>query len=92
MATQRRPAHPQAAGPQQAGAVVEPEKEATCPDKPLPQNGTAPRAGRTGGLGARAERPSDNRRKPDDKNEPVRRGAKAPSASAKTHSDERSSK
>jgi hypothetical protein len=71
--------------------VVEPEKEATCPDKPLPQNGSAPRAGRTGGLGARAERPSDSRRKPDEK-EPVRRGAKAPSASAKTHSDERSSK
>ena len=91
MATQRRPA-PQAAGPQQAGAVVEPQKEASCPDKPLPQNGTAPRAGRTGGLGARAERPSDSTRKPEDKKEPVRRGAKAPSASAKTHSDERSSK
>ena len=73
-------------------AAIAPEKDCTCRDKSERQEPLAPRAGRTGGLGARAERPSEGSlRKAEDKAAP-RRGAKAPSAKAPAHTGERSSK
>ena len=86
MPTQRKPSP--------AEAAVPPDHECVQQPRPEPQEGKLPRAGRTGGLGARAERPSEgSARKSGDKHEPVKRGAKAPSANASSpHSDERSSK
>ena len=51
-----------------AEAVVPLDDEDTLHHvKPQPQDAKPPRAGRTGGLGARAERPNDgSRRKADD--------------------------
>jgi hypothetical protein len=75
-----------------AETAVEPEKGSDCHDRTTPKDAPAPRAGRTGGLGARAERPNEGtRRKPADK-EPTRRGAKAPSARKAPHSEDRSSR
>lgn len=86
MADHRQPP----ARPSPAEAPVQPEKACEEHDRPAPNEAQPPRAGRTGGLGARAERPEDTRRKPTEK-EPPRRGAKSPSA-ADAHSDDRSSK
>lgn len=49
-----------------------------------PHDGIAPRAGRTGGLGTRAERPSESRKQPAETThqDPGGRRGKAPSASA----------
>ena len=70
--------HPATTVPAEA-AVVQ-EKDCAGHDKSAPQEPMPPRAGRTGGLGTRAERPSDGKnRKLDDKATPGR-GAKAPSA------------
>lgn len=75
-----------------AEASVEPEKGCEGHDRSAPKEPTPPRAGRTGGLGARAERPSEGtRHQPADK-DPPGRGAKAPSAHQAPHSDERSSR
>lgn len=77
-----------------AEAVVPLDEDATQHHvKPQPQDAKPPRAGRTGGLGTRAERPSEgSRRKADDKLHSNGRGAKAPSARTTAHSDDRSSK
>ena len=74
-------------------APVQADQATDGRDRSAPQQEPlAPRAGRTGGLGSRAERPSeDSRRQPDEK-EARRRGAKAPSARETPHSDDRSSK
>lgn len=86
-ANRKAPAHPLP-----AETATEPEKGSDCHDRTAPEDALAPRAGRTGGLGARAERPSEGtRRKPAEK-EPPRRGAKAPSARRAPHSEDRSSK
>jgi hypothetical protein len=77
------------------GKAVVPLDEDTTQQhtKPQPQDAKPPRAGRTGGLGTRAERPADGgRRKADDKLRAPGRGAKAPSARKSAHSDDRSSK
>ena len=76
-----------------AEATVEADQATGGRDRSAPQQEPlAPRAGRTGGMGTRAERPSeDSRRQPDEK-EARRRGAKAPSARGTPHSDDRSSK
>ena len=52
-----------------------------------PKDGIAPRAGRTGGLGSRAERPSPASKQPVETThcEKGGRGGKAPSASAESH-------
>jgi len=72
--------------------AAEPEKNTGGHDRTSPKEAPQPRAGRTGGLGARAERPSEGtRRKPAEKEAP-RRGAKAPSARKSAHSEDRSSK
>lgn len=85
--------HTAAAGQPPAKAVVPLEEETQHHVKPQPQDAKPPRAGRTGGLGARAERPSEgSRRKDDDKLRPPGRGAKAPSARKTAHSDDRSSR
>lgn len=76
-----------------AEAAVPLEEEMQAHVKPKPQDAKPPRAGRTGGLGARAERPSEgSRRKADDKLPSTGRGAKAPSARKQPHSGDRSSK
>ena len=77
-----------------AEAAVVQEKDCACHDKSTPQEPKPPRAGRTGGLGARAERPSDGKgRKVEDKDKATPgRGAKAPSARESTASEERSGK
>ncbi|MBC5781365.1 hypothetical protein H8N03_00325 [Ramlibacter sp. USB13] len=78
-----------------AEAVTEAEKEDGCHDKSAPQEPLPPRAGRTGGLGARAERPSEgSRRKSDEKDKDKDkgssgRGAKAPSANGSAAGGER---
>jgi len=78
---------------QAAGATVEPEKDCARHEKAAPQEGVAPHCGRTGGLGARAERPSEGSvRKNGDKAPHTGRGAKAPTAEGAPHSEERSSK
>jgi len=70
-----------------AEASVVQEKDCAGHDKSAPQEPMPPRAGRTGGLGARAERPSDGKgRKPADKGTPGR-GAKAPSAKLAARSE-----
>ena len=52
-----------------------------------PHDGIAPRAGRTGGLGTRAERPSESRKQPVETThqDPGGRRGKAPSASGSGH-------
>lgn len=78
-----------------AEAAVPPEEQTQRQVKPVPQDAKPPRAGRTGGLGTRAERPSEGtHRKVDDKlhSTGTGRGAKAPSARKTAHSDDRSSK
>jgi hypothetical protein len=91
MASKPRQAVPP--GPQQAGAVVEPEKDCGRRDKSVPPDSVSPHCGRTGHSGARAERPSEGTvRKPsEDKPPQPGRGGKSPSAHA-PHSDDRSSK
>ena len=75
-----------------AETAIEPDKGTDGRDRTAPKEAPQPRAGRTGGLGARAERPSEGtRRKPAEKEAP-RRGAKAPSARKSAHSEDRSSK
>ena len=75
-----------------AEASAQPEKACEGDDRSAPKEPTPPRAGRTGGLGTRAERPSEGTRsEPADKHPPGR-GAKAPSAHQAPHSDERSSR
>lgn len=52
-----------------------------------PHDGIAPRAGRTGGLGTRAERPSEGRKQPVETthDEHGGRGGRAPSAADDAH-------
>lgn len=57
MASNRRTSESARALPGEA--AVDEEKDCTCPDKRSPSDVVAPRAGRTGGLGTRAERPSE---------------------------------
>ena len=83
MASKRQPA---TTDPAEASVVQ--EKDCAGHDKSAPKEPMPPRAGRTGGLGARAERPSDGKgRKLADKGTPGR-GAKAPSAKQAAGSEE----
>jgi hypothetical protein len=68
-----------------------PDEEGLCQHKqqvrrkpPAQENQTQPHAGRTGALGARAERPSEGGKRPpaNERALPPGRGGKAPSASA----------
>jgi hypothetical protein len=80
MAARRRTKDRTIHRPVQAGATV-PEKDCGRPDRLVPPDVAPPHAGRTGGLGARAERPSEGSlRKSDDKLQQTGRGGKAPSA------------
>jgi hypothetical protein len=83
MPSNPRPATRDALQSLPAGAAIEPEKDSSCHDKSAPPEPVPPRAGRTGGLGARAERPSEgSKRKGREKDKGTGRGAKAPSARA----------
>jgi hypothetical protein len=81
MDSKRRQSARPPARPVQAEAVV-PEKDRVRHDKSVPADGVSPHSGRTGGLGARAERPSEGTaRSPDSKVAP-RRDTKAPAPRA----------
>lgn len=57
------------------------DKDPSRREKAVPASGAPPHAGRTGGAGARAERPNEDRKAPDSGT--PGRGGKAPSASDK---------
>jgi hypothetical protein len=88
----RKSSHPAPRGENEPSASqatlpvrTDPAIDPADPDgRKKPHDGIAPRAGRTGGLGARAERPSEGSKQPVEttRQDKGGRGAKAPSACA----------